>query len=679
MIHANPGRVALAFALATAAFAAAAQPEAAAARRPHPEKPPFPALVLPQERAQGGRAIELLGARLPEVAAWYGKSADEFRAALLHDRRLRLDRRARLYVEDELEGPLPAEPAPAPNGIVDGTLLPPDQTFVLHSRPGAPRKLYLNFRGATLTGTAWNRTASTITALPFDLDGIPYSFNTAELQRIQAIWQRVAEDYAPFDVDVTTEAPPPDALRRSSGADQAFGTTVLVTKSAGVYGCSCGGVAYIGAFDDTSEYYKPALVFYDQLGGGNEKYVAEAVSHEAGHNLGLLHDGSASSGYYGGHGGGTTAWAPIMGAGYYRNVTQWSRGEYAGANNVQDDLVVMQGTGAPLRADDHGNTVAAATVLAAAASGGISTYTAQGVVERASDVDVFSFTAGAGSVTVGVPGAARGPNLDVLLQLHDAAGRVLATVNPAEALAASTTITLPAAGVYYASVQGTAKGDPRTNGYSKYGSLGHYGVTITALTPGGQPPVAVVGATPTNGTAPLTVAFNAAGSTDRDGTIVAYEWTFGDGARAAGPTATHTYASAGTFTAQLSVTDNLGYSATRSVTITANPAVAPAPLHVASIAMSRTLTAKSASATARVRVVDAAGRAVAGATVSGSWSGLVAGSGSAVSDGDGVATFVSPATAARAGTFVFTVGGVALAGYGYDAAANGETSDAIAR
>ena len=46
----------------------------------------------------------------------------------------------------------------------------------------------------------------------------------------------------------------------------------------------------------------------------------EAASHEAGHNLGLSHDGTRKTGYYAGHGD----WAPIMGVGYYREVSQWS-------------------------------------------------------------------------------------------------------------------------------------------------------------------------------------------------------------------------------------------------------------------------------------------------------------------------------------------------------------------
>ena len=249
-----------------------------------------------------------------------------------------------------------------------------------------------------LNNTAWNN-GSTIIALPFDLDGVPYSFSTIELQRIQYIWQRVVEDYAPFDVDVTTEPPPPESITRAGSGDDIFGTIVLITSRSGVYSCSCGGVAYLGIFDDTSDFYKPALVFHDALGSGDEKYVAEAISHEAGHNMGLGHDGYSGGGYYGGHGSGTTGWAPIMGVGYYKALVQWSKGEYATANNVQDDSVVMQSNGLPLRADDHGNTTGTATMLTGTAAGGITSLRAEGVIERASDIDMFAFSSGAGSAT----------------------------------------------------------------------------------------------------------------------------------------------------------------------------------------------------------------------------------------------------------------------------------------
>jgi hypothetical protein len=43
---------------------------------------------------------------------------------------------------------------------------------------------------------------------------------------------------------------------------------------------------------------QPAFVFPVQLGGGYAKYVAEAAAHEAGHNLGLSHDGNSTVNYY---------------------------------------------------------------------------------------------------------------------------------------------------------------------------------------------------------------------------------------------------------------------------------------------------------------------------------------------------------------------------------------------
>jgi hypothetical protein len=57
-----------------------------------------------------------------------------------------------------------------------------------------------------------------------------------------------------------------------------------------VCGVRCGGVAYIGIYARTDDYYKPAPVFPDMLRSGNVKYVAEAISHEVGHNLNLQHD-----------------------------------------------------------------------------------------------------------------------------------------------------------------------------------------------------------------------------------------------------------------------------------------------------------------------------------------------------------------------------------------------------
>ncbi|HVT44084.1 MAG TPA: right-handed parallel beta-helix repeat-containing protein [Thermoanaerobaculia bacterium] len=74
-----------------------------------------------------------------------------------------------------------------------------------------------------------------------------------------------------------------------------------------------------------------------------------------------------------------------------------------------------------------------------------------------------------------------------------------------------------------------------------------------------------------------------------------------------------------------------------------------------------------------VRVVDKNGAAVAGATVSGSWSGALSGSDSATTDSSGVATFGNPRTRSTS-SVTFTVTGIAHSSYVYDSTLNKETS-----
>lgn len=87
--------------------------------------------------------------------------------------------------------------------------------------------------------------------------------------------------------------------------------------------------------------------------------------------------------------------------------------------------------------------------------------------------------------------------------------------------------------------------------------------------PANRPPIANASATPTSGPAPLAVTFTGAGS-DADGTIASYAWAFGDGGTSSVQSPAHTYASAGTFTAQLTVTDNAGATGMSTVVITAS-------------------------------------------------------------------------------------------------------------
>ncbi|MFC8871705.1 PQQ-dependent sugar dehydrogenase [Streptomyces sp. NPDC057148] len=85
---------------------------------------------------------------------------------------------------------------------------------------------------------------------------------------------------------------------------------------------------------------------------------------------------------------------------------------------------------------------------------------------------------------------------------------------------------------------------------------------------GGHAPVAQAGADTTSGTAPLTVAFSSAGSSDADGDALTHAWDFGDGSASAAANPSHTYTANGQYTATLKVTDTTGKSATASVHIT---------------------------------------------------------------------------------------------------------------
>jgi hypothetical protein len=430
--------------------------------------------------ARSARAADVLAAdagAFATAAGRNGKDVAAYARLARGDRSLWLDRCGQgFYVEPQGATTAASAPSPATSTV------PLADTFTLQSRPGSNRTIYLDFRGGTVTGTAWNSSyGASITVDPYSTTAPPdTAFTDQELTEIQKAWQVVAEDYAPFDVNVTTRDPGADAIDRTSSSDLVYGTRVLVTAGGPIYSsCTCGGIAYTGVFNNAGSshgYYQPGFVFTNGT-GTNGKYVGEAAAHESGHNFGLNHDGTSTSSYY----AGSAPWTPIMGSSYGQPVSQWSKGEYAGATNTQDDLAVIA-TGAPLRPDDHGDTASTATPLAGGA-------TLDGLIGTRSDVDAFSFSA-SGATTLSVAPAAGLPDLDVSLRIADASGATVATIDPAASrtsyavaagLGATWTATLPSSpATYTAFVDGVGTGDPLTAGkYSDYGSLGNYQVTLT--------------------------------------------------------------------------------------------------------------------------------------------------------------------------------------------------------
>jgi len=106
-----------AFGLALATPTGLAQPAPVAPQA----RPTFPSFSLP-ERAQGEQAIARLANRLPEVAAWYGMSAAQFTNMMRFDRTAWLDRRGRVFFEEEVQLPPQAPAAPEATDPLSPTL-----------------------------------------------------------------------------------------------------------------------------------------------------------------------------------------------------------------------------------------------------------------------------------------------------------------------------------------------------------------------------------------------------------------------------------------------------------------------------------------------------------------------------------------------------------------------------
>jgi PKD repeat protein len=623
----------------------------------------FPALALPEGELAGSRAITALGGKLPKVAEFYGLSATQLRSKLLRDPTLKVDQAGRVFVVEPMVKPGPFRSlSSARSGWAEGELAPLDQTFRLNSRPGATRTIALVFRGMRLENTGWNDKLKVINARPFDFDGNPSRFSNDELRTIQLTWQRVAEDFAPFDVNVTTEEVSSDRINRRDANDQVYGTRVLITRNWGM-NCGCAGIAYVGGFF-SGEFWQPALVFIE---GSNDKNIAEVISHEVGHNLGLWHDGSPAGEYYAGWSGDThpvTGWAPIMGLGYSKPLTQFSKGEYAGPTNRQDDFAEIQAQGLPLRPDEAGNSVAEAVPFPGVAAGSTVSGRVDGVIASAADRDVYALRLLPGPLRAEVRAAARGANADLVLSVLDQAGVVIASSNPDQDINAAINHAIAQAGTYYLEVKGTGRGDPMTSGYTSYGSVGAFRLSASYTAEDTVPPVASFTASTTSGPAPLAVTLDARASADGDRPVSTYVWDFGDGTGDTTGTlqiARKTYATPGTYTVSLRVTDAAGLSGATTRTIAVQPGVAQRSPTVSSLAVRLNVRGGTASGHASLRLLDQSGAPLRGAKVLGSWSGLISAAASGTTNGTGHLVLTSRA-AGGAGCFTININSVRLNG-----------------
>ncbi|HBS27677.1 MAG TPA: hypothetical protein DD827_11260, partial [Gammaproteobacteria bacterium] len=277
-----------------------------------------------------------------------------------------------------LEFPLPPEAAlEAPAAGIEEITLDLATLQSLQSRPGAPNVIYLDYWGGTLSGTIWNvnhNDGNDIVYTPYSIDSDATNFSAADLNQIWLGWREAAEDFAPFNVNVTTDPAVYDAVTNPHRVRNISTTTNDFYSNAG-------GVAYLYSFDDTNDYKKVSWTW--------NRYPSShgmTISHEVGHQLGLRHDGTSSLGYYRGHG----EWGPVMGAPFGKEYVQWSKGEYPDASRTEDDIAIIDGN-LGTAADDAGDSIAAATTI------GTQVTDQEGQIKplglgNTPDIDVYTFT-----------------------------------------------------------------------------------------------------------------------------------------------------------------------------------------------------------------------------------------------------------------------------------------------
>jgi len=184
--------------------------------------------------------------------------------------------------------------------------------------------IFLDFDGQTVTTPYWNSGRT--------IDCTPSGFSAAEIANILT---EVKMDYSIFPTIVVTA----DSAVYFS-ADAAKRQRVIVTENNSWYG-GAGGVAYLNTISWGMDI--PAFVFSKAL-GYNQKYNWEAISHEAGHTLGLNHQTKYDDNcnFVADYNPGGNGEAPIMGVSYYQPVGKWWVGTaYSGCNTIQDDAKLI--------------------------------------------------------------------------------------------------------------------------------------------------------------------------------------------------------------------------------------------------------------------------------------------------------------------------------------------------
>jgi hypothetical protein len=566
------------------------------ARAPKPVRSEELTFTGLDEPANGARAVRRLGDELPAVARANDLSAAELRTTLRTDETLWVAPSGHLFVKEEVHG----------GGTFAGAEVaeptaPLAETLDLHSLPGSRLVIHLDFDGVDVPASSLWSTQQGLAPGAYegwDPMGDGAAFSADERAAIQEIWERVAEDFAPFDVDVTTADPGDAALRYSGAGDTAFGTRVVISDStaapAQLCNSGCGGVAWIGLVNQTWSVAEPAWVFAE-LNSQVPRAIAEAASHEVGHTFGLNHDGHLGDDYYSGHG----TWAPIMGAAYGVPVSQWSAGAYSGATNTEDDVAKIRAIAGP-RIDEGGDGWTSP----------LSPPDGTAYVNGTGDRDVYllddcTADARAAAVTSGFAA-----NLDVRLTLAAPDGTSatpLTSVNPLVAkvdggdtrpwyggtyLSSSATgldasVDVPEGGPWLLEVRGDEglTSDTGASDYPTYGSLGAYDLKVQGCDAPVVAPASPTGLALSVSGADLVASWTAP-TNDGGSPLTGYRVTLNGQTPVdvAADVTTHTFAGAASAAATVTVSALNAAGASAVATATATPSTVPGKVVGVSVA-----------------------------------------------------------------------------------------------